>query len=83
MASPQSRRPAIRAEIVENPEVLGGRPSVAGTRIPASVVVAQIRAGLDDEAIFRHYPGLPVDGIDAVRAWAAENRIDLSPEASE
>lgn len=70
MGTPRRSQPVLPAEIVSNPEVQGGRPCIVGTRIPAEVIVVQIKAGLTDEEIFRHYPGLPVDGIDAVRLWA-------------
>jgi uncharacterized protein (DUF433 family) len=82
MSFPQIRFTALPAEIVSNPAIQGGRPCIAGTRIPAEVIVVQIRAGIDDAEIFRHYPGLPVDGIRAVRAWASAEGIDLSPDLS-
>ena len=81
MVFSQRRYPAPRSEVVESPEIMGGRPCIAGTRIPAATIVVQIRAGFSDEEIFRHYPGLPVDGIDVVRAWAADRDIDLSVDA--
>lgn len=73
MGAPRRRQPILPAEIVSNPEVQGGRPCIVGTRVPAEVIVVQIKAGLTDEEIFRHYPGLPVDGIDAVRQWAGDH----------
>lgn len=80
MAFPQRRQYSVPSEIVENPEIMGGRPCVSGTRIPAETIIVQIRAGYGDEEIFRHYPGLPVDGIETVRAWAADSGIDLTPD---
>ncbi len=73
-----SGEPRPQTEIVENPDIMGGAPCVAGTRGPATTVIVQIRAGYDKEAIFRHYPSLPVDGIDAVRRWAEARGIDLT-----
>ncbi|MEJ1161821.1 DUF433 domain-containing protein [Prosthecomicrobium sp. N25] len=80
MAFPRARYPQLPAEIVSNPEIMGGRPCIAGTRIPADAIVAQIRAGLADADIFRHYPGLPVDGIEVVRTWALDQGLSLTPD---
>ena len=70
------------ARVVSDPEVMGGWPCVSGTRVPARTIVIEIRAGTTDEEIFDHYPSLPVDGIDAVRAWAKAHNISLEPECS-
>ncbi|MDO8360808.1 MAG: DUF433 domain-containing protein, partial [Devosia sp.] len=42
----------------------------SGTRVPAEVVLAYLRAGHSSQEIFEDYPTLPLDGIDAVIAWA-------------
>lgn len=59
------------AEIVSDPTVMSGKPVVRGTRVPAATVLAYLRAGRTDAEIFEDYPSLPLDGIAAVRAWAA------------
>lgn len=64
--------PAIRAEVISDPSVMSGDPVVRGTRILAETILSYIRAGCPAEEIFRDYPSLPVDGIDAVARWAAE-----------
>ncbi len=73
-------KPALPAEVHSNPDILGGMPCVRGTRVPAMTIVAYIRDGYSDFDIFRDYPSLPIDGIDAVRHWATENGISLSSE---
>jgi uncharacterized protein (DUF433 family) len=45
-------------------------------------IVAELRAGLSDSEIWNGYPGLPFDGIDAVRAWAKANGISVEPSSS-
>jgi uncharacterized protein (DUF433 family) len=60
---------------------MGGMPCVLGTRVPAMTIVAEIRGGSTRDEIFHHYPSLPLDGIKAVRHWAAENGISLEPES--
>ena len=73
-------KPALPAEVHSNPDILGGMPCVRGTRVPAMTIVAYIRDGYSDFDIFRDYPSLPIDGIDAVRRWATENSISLDRE---
>ncbi|MBE7210301.1 MAG: DUF433 domain-containing protein [Gluconacetobacter diazotrophicus] len=59
----------VRARVVENPKILGGMPTVEGTRVPAATIAAYLRAGRSDDGIREDYPTLPPDGIDAVRDW--------------
>jgi uncharacterized protein (DUF433 family) len=67
MATSKSPYPA---EVISDPSVMGGEPVVRGTRIPAATIVAYLAAGRTDREVFEDYPGLPVDGIEAVRRWA-------------
>lgn len=69
MTTPR-HHPAVKAEIVSDPGVMSGEPVVRGTRVPAETVIAYLRAGHSAKEIFEDYPTLPVDGIDAVVAWA-------------
>ena len=55
-----------------NPQVCHGRACIRGTRIPVSVVLDNIAAGLDTQAILRSYPALTADGISAALGYAAE-----------
>lgn len=59
-----------RTEVVRDPAVMSGEPTVSGTRILASTILGYLRHGSSAEEIFRDYPSLPVDGIDAVSRWA-------------
>jgi len=60
-------------KVVSRKGILGGMPVVEGTRVPAETVLAEIRAGGDRVEIFRHYPSLPLDGIEAI-AWESAGR---------
>jgi uncharacterized protein (DUF433 family) len=62
------------SSVVADPAILGGIPVVSGTRIPADTVLAEIRAGKSRFEIFRSYPSLPVDGIDACLSWERTGR---------
>ncbi len=60
--------------IIADPSILSGTPVVSGTRIPADAVLAEIRAAKSRFDIFRSYPSLPVDGIDACLSWEKAGR---------
>jgi uncharacterized protein (DUF433 family) len=62
------------SKIVSNPNILGGTPVVAGTRVPAETVLAEVHAGSAPFEIFRHYPSLPLDGIAVCIAWEKAGR---------
>lgn len=59
-----------RTEVVRDPAIMSSEPTVSGTRILATTILGYLRRGSSAEEIFRDYPSLPVDGIDAVRRWA-------------
>ena len=61
-------------KIVSNERILGGTPIVSGTRVPAENVLVEVRAGTDRFEIFRHYPSLPPDGIQACIEWENAGR---------
>lgn len=69
MAAPK-RTAAVRSEVVSDPTVMSGEPVVRGTRILARTILNYLRSGYHAEDIFKDYPSLPVDGIDAVQRWA-------------
>ena len=69
MATPK-RTAAVRTEVVEDPTVMSGEPVVRGTRILARTILNYLRSGYRAEEIFKDYPSLPIDGIDAVERWA-------------
>lgn len=73
-------KPFLPAEISSNPDIMGGMPCVRGTRVPAETILAYIRAGYSDREIFRDYPSLPLDGIEAVRQWARDTGRSLDRE---
>lgn len=57
------------SQIVSDPQILGGTPVVKGTRVPVANVLAAVRAGMTPFEIFRHYPSLPLDGVEACLDW--------------
>jgi uncharacterized protein (DUF433 family) len=60
--------------IVSDPAVLHGTDRFVGTRIPVTVVLDCVDAGVSDEEIHREYPTLPAGSIPAALAYGARSR---------
>ena len=61
-----------RARIVSDPAVMGGQVCIKGTRIPVSVVLDNLAAGLSEAEVRASYPSLVVDDVRAALQYAAE-----------
>jgi uncharacterized protein (DUF433 family) len=57
------------SRVIRDDGILSGMPVVSGTRIPAETVLAELQSGRSRFEIFRSYPSLPPDGIDACLSW--------------
>lgn len=57
--------------ITFNPQVLGGRASIRGMRIPVSVIVGQIAHGASWEEVLSDYPDLEREDIEQALSYAA------------
>jgi uncharacterized protein (DUF433 family) len=66
--------PHDRVEI--NPEVMGGKPVIRGTRIPVESILRKLGAGMTAEAIIGDHPRLSLDDIRAAQAFAADYIAD-------
>ena len=59
--------------IVSNPNILGGKPCIAGTRIPVHMVLELVEAGVSfDEIRTKFYPQLSTGDIQACIAYARQ-----------
>lgn len=61
----------MSGRIVIDPEVCGGRPIIAGTRIRASDILEALAAGDDIGELLTDFPDLSRDDINACFAYAA------------
>jgi len=61
-----------REHISVDPLISHGKACIAGTRIPVSVVLDNLAAGLSHEELLRSYPTLKPEDIQAAIAYAAE-----------
>lgn len=58
--------------ITVDPNISHGQACIKGTRIMVSVVLDNVAAGLTKEEIFRSYPTLTREAIQAALIYAAE-----------
>lgn len=61
-----------REYIVVDPAVCHGQACIRGTRIPATVVLDNLAAGLSVAEVLKSYPSLTDQAIHATVAYAAE-----------
>ena len=58
--------------ITSDPAILHGRACVRGTRIPVSVVLDNLAAGISEDQIVSSYPSLTLEDVRACVAYGAE-----------
>ena len=58
--------------IVVNPEIMGGKPVVKGTRITVEQVLKLLAQGLSLKEIVKDYPHLTREDVAAVLLYAAK-----------
>jgi uncharacterized protein (DUF433 family) len=63
-----------RVEI--NPEVMGGKPVIRGTRVPVEIVLRKLGAGMTPEEIMGDHPRLTLEDIRAAQTFAADYLAD-------
>jgi uncharacterized protein (DUF433 family) len=60
------------AHIIRDPEILAGKPIIAGTRISVQLVLEKLRDGWTIDTLLEDYPHLKREQIVAALAYAAE-----------
>ena len=63
--------------IERQPEVCGGQPCIAGTRIPVWVLVSARHQGLSDADLLQAYPALSAEQLSQAWAYARAHPADL------
>ncbi len=58
--------------LVTNPDRLGGKPTIIGTRFSVSFILACLAEGMSYEDIVREYSDFPRESIAEVLRFAAE-----------
>jgi uncharacterized protein (DUF433 family) len=62
--------------IETNPDIMGGKPVIRGTRVPVEIVLRKLGAGMTPEAIIADHPRVTVEDIRAAQAFAADYIAD-------
>ena len=67
----------MRYERIEiNPDIMGGKPVIRGTRVPVETILRKLGAGMTHDAIIADHPRLTQDDILAAQAFAADYLAD-------
>lgn len=69
-----------RHRISINPKVCHGAACIRGTRIPVSVIVDNLAAGISHSEIFAGYPSLKEEDLEAALRYAAGLTRELTIE---
>ena len=59
-----------------NPEIMGGKPVIRGTRIPVELVLRKLGSGIEVSELLAAYPHLTAEDIRAAQAFAADYLAD-------
>ena len=59
-----------------NPEIMGGKPVIRGTRVLVELVLRKLGAGQTGPEIIADHPRLTLDDIRAAQAFAADYLAD-------
>ncbi len=62
--------------IETNPEIMGGKPVIRGTRVPVETILRKLGAGMPECEILADHPHLAVEDIRAAQAFAADYIAD-------
>ena len=63
-------QPRYQDRIVQDPEIMVGKPVVKGTRIPVERVIAHLAETPDLDDLFAAFPHLTLDDVKACLAFA-------------
>ena len=62
----------MKKYIITDPNILGGKPVIAGTRIPVDQILLLLKNGFTVEAINDEYPQLDIETISGAVEEAAQ-----------
>lgn len=63
---------AAHPRVVRDPNIMMGKPVIAGTRVPVETIVRQFAASADMAWVLRGFPDLTEEDVRAALAYAAE-----------
>jgi uncharacterized protein (DUF433 family) len=59
-----------------NPDIMGGKPVIRGTRVPVETILRKLGAGMTTDAILTDHPRLTRDDVLSAQAFAADYLAD-------
>ena len=62
----------LKARIVQDPEIMVGKPTIRGTRIPVETVLSHLIATPDFSDLYAAYPRLTEEDLKACLAYARD-----------
>lgn len=62
--------------IETDPDIMGGKPVIRGTRVPVELILRKLGAGVTPDAVVADHPRLTLDDIRAAQAFAADYLAD-------
>ncbi len=65
--------------IITNPEIMGGRPVIKGTRIPVETVLQRLAQELDIQTLLEDYPRLTKSDIKACLIYTQDVLEEIYP----
>jgi uncharacterized protein (DUF433 family) len=65
-----------RDHIHSNPDILGGKPVVRGTRLAVDFILGLLSEGWSPDQVLANYPQLTPEALRAVFAFASETLRD-------
>jgi len=61
----------MNPRITSSPDICGGEPCVAGTRIPVQIILSHLAAGESIETVLRNFPRIERADVEACLEYAA------------
>lgn len=61
----------MNPRISVDPNVCGGQPCIAGTRVPVHIILSHLAAGETNESVLRGFPSITKEDIEACFDYAA------------
>jgi len=71
--------------IISNPEILGGKPCIKGTRISVEFLLELVAGGASREDILKAYPHLAAEDVEDALRYAArflQNEVVIRTEVN-
>jgi uncharacterized protein (DUF433 family) len=62
-----------RRIIVSDPAIMGGMPTIRGTRISAQSILGRLQSGDSVESVIEDHPALDRDSVEAAALYAKAN----------